>query len=144
MLTQETIDTLIALGVEKQRARSATTEAVVNALMQTDGKLLIQEAKNQVKEMRELVLEAREQYSEISDVTREIAETQKKFGNITDEKAQNALALYAALIAINERIGAKSTDSVTACSYIAYAYLGGQARGNKADFSQKLKDDKDE
>ena len=45
-----------------------------------------------------------------------------------DEKAKNAVAMYGAIIKMNERAGAKGADSVNNAGYVTYAYLGGQAK----------------
>ena len=57
-----------------------------------------------------------------------VTEAQKEHGEITEEKARNLVALYAALINMNEKAGASSDASVQNAGYIAYAYLGGQAK----------------
>ena len=37
-------------------------------------------------------------------------------------------AIYGALLSMNERSGATGPEAVTNASYVAYAYLGGQAK----------------
>jgi 3-phosphoglycerate kinase len=51
-----------------------------------------------------------------------------KNGVITDEKARNVVALYAALLTMGEKAGADAEDAVRNAGYVVYAYLGGQAR----------------
>ena len=64
----------------------------------------------------------------ISDTILAITEAQKEYGIITEDKAKNLIALYGALLSMNERNGANGPEAVTNASYIAYAYLGGQAK----------------
>ena len=49
-------------------------------------------------------------------------------GEITDDRAKNVVALYGALLSMNERAGADAADSVRNAGYVVYAYLGGQAK----------------
>jgi len=49
-------------------------------------------------------------------------------GEITDDRAKNVVALYGALLSMNERAGADTADSVRNAGYVVYAYLGGQAK----------------
>ena len=51
-----------------------------------------------------------------------------EYGSITDEKARNTVALYSALLGMNQRAGADGTEAVQNAGYVMYAYLGGQAR----------------
>ena len=57
-----------------------------------------------------------------------ITEAQREHGAITDEKARNVVALYAALIGMSEKAGADATEAVRNAGYMLYAYLGGQAK----------------
>ena len=66
--------------------------------------------------------------SSISDTLLAITEAQKEHGEVTAEKAKNVVALYGALLAMNEHAGADATDSVRNAGYVVYAYLGGQAK----------------
>lgn len=135
MITEQMKEQLMAAGLSKQQATSATAEAVVNYLMNEDEKVLIQEAKNQVAEMEKLVYALRAEYSQlkqkidsVAGVILDIAKAQEEHGAFTDEKAKNAVALYGAIINMNDRAGARGTDSVNNAGYVTYAYLGGQAR----------------
>lgn len=134
-ISDEMKEKLIAAGLTKHQANSATAGAVVNILMNEDEKMLIQEARIQVNEMSETVASLREDYAELKHRFEElagflldIAKAQEKHGGITDERARNTVALYAALLSMNERAGAKGSDSVNNAGYVTYAYLGGQAR----------------
>ena len=103
--------------------------------MPEDGKVLIQEAKGQVEEMRQILNSMRRDYyelvqkmKEVSDTITAIVEAQEKYGTVGDEKAKNVIALYGALLEMNEKAGALGSDSVRNAGYVLYAYLGGQAK----------------
>ena len=124
----------MAAGLTKQQASSATAETLVRLFMSDDGNILIREARQQVSEMRELVLSLRHDYNSVmekmnavSDTILSITEAQSEYGAITDEKAKNVMALYAALLSMNAKAGADGSDAVRNASYVVYAYLGGQA-----------------
>lgn len=134
-MTEDLKERLLAAGLTKQQASSATAETLVRLFMNDDGKILIHEARQQVSEMRELVLSLRHDYnsvlekmSTVSATILSITEAQSEYGTITDEKAKNVVALYAALLSMNEKAGADGSDAVRNASYVVYAYLGGQAK----------------
>lgn len=135
VMTDDLIKQLIAAGLNKQQASSVTAETLVRLFMKEDGKVLIKEAQRQVAEMQALVNQLKAEYnglkqkiSTVSDTLLAITEAQKEHGEITDEKAKNVVALYGALLAMNEHAGAEANDSVKNAGYILYAYLGGQAK----------------
>lgn len=64
----------------------------------------------------------------VSDTILSITEAQNEYGTITDNKAKTVLALYAALLSMNEKAGAEGAEAVRDASYVVYAYLGGQAK----------------
>ena len=134
-MTDDLKERLMAAGLTKQQASSATAETLVRLFMSDDGKLLIREAQQQVSDMRELVSRLRHDYNVIiekmntvSGTILSIAAAQDEYGAITDEKAKNVVALYAALLSMNQKAGADGTDAVRDASYVVYAYLGGQAK----------------
>lgn len=134
-MTDDLKERLIAAGLTKQQASSATAETLVRLFMSEDGKMLIHEAKQQVSEMRNLVISLHHDYrtilekmNDVSGTILSITEAQNEYGAITDEKAKNVVALYAALLSMNEKAGADGTDAVRNASYVVYAYLGGQAK----------------
>lgn len=148
MLSEDMIKRLIAAGISKQQANSTTADVVANFFMNEDEKTLIREARIQVNEMYNLVADLRVEFSSLKKKIEEtagflldIAEAQEKHGAITDERAKNAVALYATLLSMNERAGAKGSDSVNNAGYVTYAYLGGQAR--RDIHYDKLRDDDD-
>ena len=103
--------------------------------MNDDGKILIQEAQNQVTEMQELVnslrrefLQLKKKIETVAGTLLDIAQAQEEHGTLTDDKARNAVALYGAIINMNEHAGAKGADSVNNAGYVTYAFLGGQAK----------------
>ena len=135
VMTDDLIKQLMAAGLSKQQASSTTAEALVHLFMNEDGKILIKEAQRQVSEMQTLVNELKNEYedllqriSAVSDTLLAITEAQKEHGEITDDRAKNVVALYGALLSMNERAGADATDSVRNAGYVVYAYLGGQAK----------------
>ena len=134
-MTDELIRQLMASGLRKQQASSVTAETLVRLFIKEDGKILIAEAQRQVSEMKSLVNKLHTEYNEltqkissVSDTLLAITEAQKEHGEVTDEKAKNVVALYGALLAMNEHTGADATDSVRNAGYVVYAYLGGQAK----------------
>ena len=134
-MTDDLVKQLMAAGLSKQQASSTTAEALVHLFMNEDGKILIKEAQRQVSEMQTLVNELKDEYedllqkiSAISDTLLAINESQKEHGEITDDRAKNVVALYGALLSMNERAGADAADSVRNAGYVVYAYLGGQAK----------------
>ena len=134
-MTDDLIRRLIAAGLTKQQASSTTAETLVRLFMPEDGKMLIREAKQQVSEMQATVASLQKEYDELSAKIKQLSdnvlaaiEAQKEFGSITDEKARNSIALYCALLGMNQRAGADGTEAVRNAGYVMYAYLGGQAR----------------
>lgn len=134
-MTDDLIRRLMAAGLSKQQASSVTADTLVRLFMQDDGKILIKEAQRQVSEMQELVADLKAEYNElkqkisaVSDSLLAITEAQKDHGSITEDRAKNLVALYGALLAMNEKAGAEPTDAVRNAGYVVYAYLGGQAK----------------
>ena len=134
-MTEDLIRRLIAAGLTKQQASSTTAETLVRLFMPEDGKMLIREAKQQVTEMQATVASLRKEYDDLTAKIKQLSdnvlaaiEAQKEFGSITDEKARNSIALYSALLGMNQRAGADGTEAVRNAGYVMYAYLGGQAR----------------
>ena len=134
-MTEDLIRRLMAAGLTKQQASSVTTDTLVRLFMPDDGKMLIREAQKQVSEMQTIVNGLRKEYNDLkqkidslSDTLLAITEAQREHGSITDEKARNVVALYAALIAMSEKAGADGTEAVRNAGYVLYAYLGGQAK----------------
>ena len=135
VMTDELIKQLMAAGLNKQQVSSVTAETLVRLFMKEDGKVLIKEAQRQVSEMQALVNQLKAEYNglmqkigSVSETLLAISEAQKEHGEITDEKAKNVVALYGALLAMNENAGADANDSVRNAGYVVYAYLGGQAK----------------
>ena len=125
----------MAEGLSKQQASSVTAETLVRLFMKEDGKILIKEAQRQVTEMQALVDGLKAEYDgllqkirDVSETLLSVAEAQKEHGSITDDRAKNVVALYGALLSMNERAGAEPADAVRNAGYVVYAYLGGQAK----------------
>ena len=134
-MTDDLVRQLMAAGLSKQQASSVTAETLVRLFMKEDGKILIKEAQRQVTEMQALVdgLKAEydglmQQFHELSETLLSVTEAQKEHGTITDDRAKNVVALYGALLSMNERAGAEPADAVRNAGYVVYAYLGGQAK----------------
>lgn len=134
-MTDELVRRLMAAGLTKQQANSVTAETLVNLFMNDDGKTLIAEARRQVAEMSKTVRLLTKDYEDLKAKIDSIAgtlitinEAQEQYGSVSDEKAKNIIALYAALLSMNRKTGSSGPDSVINAGYILYAYLGGQAK----------------
>ena len=143
-MTDELIRRLIAAGLNKQQATSVTAETLVKLFMPEDGKLLLEEARRLVAEMQRTVNQLKIEYGElkkkiesVSDTLLAISEAQKEHGEMTEEKAKNLIALYGALLTMNEKCGADGPEAVNNASYVAYAYLGGQAKREQIFVTEK-------
>ena len=134
-MTEDLIKRLMLAGLTKQQATSTTANTLVRLFMPEDGKMLLQEARQQVAEMQALVDRLKDEYTNLqgkldslSSTLLAVSEAQEQHGAVTDEKARNIIALYGALLAMSQKAGADAEDAVRNASYILYAYLGGQAR----------------
>lgn len=134
-MTDDLVRQLMAAGLSKQQASSVTAETLVRLFMKEDGKILIKEAQCQVTEMQALVDGLKAEYDsllqkfcDVSETLLSVTEAQKEHGSITDDRAKNVVALYGALLSMNERAGAEPADAVRNAGYVVYAYLGGQAK----------------
>ena len=125
MIGNELQNLLMSKGLTKQQAQSMTAEVCINALMPDDGKVLLDEARFQVTEMKKLISSLQAEYRKISDALLSVVEAQKDYGVITDERGKNALALYASVMALNEKYRADADKSVKVASYVTWAYLTG-------------------
>ena len=139
MLSNDTKEWLVAQGLTKQQADSITADVTVRAFLadNKDASLVLAEANAQVEMMRKIVNEAqaqlrnlKEELSATTDVILSIREAQEEHGAIADQRAKDALALYAALLNMNKKMGTNGLDAITPAGYMVYAYLGGQARRN--------------
>ncbi len=134
-MTNDMISRLMAAGLTKQQATSVTAEVLVNLFMPDDGKILLREAQGRVKEMETTLASLRKDYYElkkriegVSETLLSITQAQEQYGTVTDLKAQNIIALYGALMTMNEKKGVPAAESAASIGYIMYAYLGGQAK----------------
>ena len=134
-MTDDLIRQLISAGLNKHQATSVTAETLVRLFMKEDGKILIAEAERQVSEMKHIINDLRSDYdslkskiSNLSDILIGVHDAEDKYGKITDERAQMVVALYGALLAMNEKAGADPSEAVRNTSYVVYAFLGGQAK----------------
>ena len=145
-MTDDLIRKLMASGLSKSQATSVTAETLVNLFMPDDGKALIAEAQRQVAEMRDLIMNVQQDYTNlkkdidsISKVLLSVKDAQAEYGSVSDGKAKEIIALYGALLSMNQKAGVDSSESVRNVGYIVYAYLGGQA---KREFSYIAPEDK--
>ena len=135
MISDDMVRQLMSAGLTKQQATSATAETLIDLFMDEGSRVLVMEARQQVAEMKKMLNSLKDEYrdlmkkmEEAAGILAAVSETQKEYGEITDEKAKTVVALYAALLSINDRIGANPTESVRNAGYVLYAFLGGQAR----------------
>lgn len=136
--------------LSKYQVNNATANALVDYFTSHDDKLLKEEALRQAEESRKIVDSMqsdyetiKKQFEEIAFAIKEISETQDEFGALTDERAKNALTLFASLLRIIKKMQVDDADAVGSTSYILYAYLGGQARqqvllADKAETPKRL------
>lgn len=148
MLSEDMIKRLIAAGISKQQANSSTADVVANFFMNEDEKTLIREARIQVSEMYNLLQDLRVEFSSLKKKIEEtagflldIAEAQEEHGAITDERAKNAVALYASILKMNERTKAEGKYSIRAASYAIYAYLNRSDNHNILDVNSRDDDE---
>ena len=133
------IDQLMQRGLTYQQASSKGVGLAAEILKTDEDRLLMKDTRvacaemmQDVKEAKAAALaqaaEAEAKVKEISDVVLRIKEAADENGGLTDERAKNALALYASLI----DVGGKVNEEVAleSAGYIVYAYLGGQAARN--------------
>ena len=118
-MTEDLIKRLMLAGLTKQQATSTTANTLVRLFMPEDGKMLLQEAKQQVAEMQALVDRLKDEYTNLqgkldslSATLIAVSEAQEQHGPVTDEKARNIIALYGALLAMSQKAGADAEDPV--------------------------------
>lgn len=134
-MTDDLMRKLMAAGLSKSQATSVTAETLVKLFMPDDGKALIAEAQRQVAEMHETVRKLQQDYSDlkkdidsISQVLLSVKDAQDVYGSVSEDKAKEIIALYGALLSMNQKAGVSASESVQNAGYIVYAYLGGQAK----------------
>lgn len=126
---------LMSCGLSKTQAESTTTRKLFEIFMNSDAKVLMAESRNVVHTMKECCAQTEADYlklkneiDEAGKAVKAITDAKEQFGEITDDKVKNTLVLYSAVLSMNEKAGAHGVDAITGASYIAYAYLGGQAK----------------
>ncbi len=137
-MTEEFVKELIRHGLSEQQARSKTAEKMADYFTtEAGGAVILDEAGRQVDEMERMCEDMRRKHDSIArqmetvtGTLQAIREVQEEYGDVTEEKAKNAIALYAGLISVARKAGADGADAVENASYILYAYLGGQAARN--------------
>ena len=118
-LLEDLIRRLMFAGLTKQQATSTTANTLVRLFMPENGKMLIQEARQQVAEIKAHVDKLKGEYNELkgrldslSAFQIAVSEAQEQHGPVTDEKARNIIALYGALLAMSQKAGADAEDPV--------------------------------
>lgn len=99
-MTEDLIRRLMFAGLTKQQATSTTANTLVRLFMPEDGKMLLQEARQQVDEMKALVDKLKGEYNELkgrldslSATLIAVSEAQEQHGTVTDEKARNIMCI---------------------------------------------------
>ena len=142
-MTDILIQKLISQGLTKAQATSRTAEVVVDTLIQQDGKILVAEANNQVREMSELVKRLKKEYDALQyaieencKILKSIYEVQNDYGEVGDARAKTVIALYASLLNLNSKYCRDGGQIIENAGYVTYAYLGGQAK-REVSYSEK-------
>ena len=112
-------------------------------------KTLLEEAANQLDNIKRMVHEAKREQMELSATVRTtigqldeasatllaLKEAENEYGKLNDEKARTAAALYCAILNMslnakgeNARGTADVDNCITTAGYVLYAFLGGQAK----------------
>ena len=136
--SQEMINVLMQLGLNKQQISNQTTHKLVDYFVSEEGKeVAMKEALKCVDDMKTKLADLEHTYHEligrVNDTCSTISaikEAQEKHGELEDQKAKDALTLYASLVQINKTVHANNL--VENAGYIVYAYLGGQAKRDVA------------
>lgn len=140
ILTDEMKKELLEAGIHKNAIEhpNRTLQSVLRAHLPEKGELMLREAEAWLSQVEECAQDMREQAActkrkcaEIQadvEMVKAFRESGEKFGTITDERARNALALFAQILSIAKGAGADAEDAVTNAGYAVYAYLGGQAK----------------
>ncbi len=142
-MTQELTEKLIAAGLTKLQASSVAAKTTAAVLLEQDGGELLAEANRQIAAAKKIVFDMQLKQHEIDAKLKEVSDTltavvkaEKEYGGFTDERARNAIALYAAILWMQPKTDWKKdmSDQIVAnAGYVVYAYLGGQAKREYAD-----------
>lgn len=130
------VSELMKRGLNKSQANAKSITTIAELLASDNGKaadryvsdrcnFMIARAESELKKMRETHAKLSDEVESISKTILAIEKSQKEWGEISDQKAKNAISLYAALLAISKEYG--GTD-IEGAGYMVYAFLGGQAR----------------
>jgi len=129
-MTEEMMKKLMAAGLNKAQASSQTAETLVNLFMDKDAKILIEEARAQVNQMKAEVFALKSMGNSMvstienaAGTIKAIAEAQNEYGTVCDERAKNAVSLYGTIVHIGKQAGANPSNAVLQAGYIVYAYL---------------------
>ena len=127
-LTPEIKTELRKIGLSEQQVNSETAKLLICNFIPEKEQELIMEAARQVKRSRRIVQEAEERSRQLNSDILEIKKAEEEYGKINDERARNALALFAAIINISKKRDADIDEVIQSAGYIVYAYLGGQGK----------------
>lgn len=135
-LSEETKQLLIASGLSRQQAESKTAEICAEIFMADDDKAMIAEAREQLRMINSQVQEVASEYHRVKEEIKAVGNAveaiiaaENEYGKVEDSKAKDAIAVYAALLKMNDAIDDASGDQkIRGASYVVYALLGGEAR----------------
>lgn len=117
-------------GLSKQQTDSATFRETVDWFLSQSGeKELKVEMQRQVQESREQVRKMGKLYDDTLKKVQPLLDVSESSEGLSDERAKNAIALYAGLLNIIDKRFYNKVDAdktVNSLSYILWAYLGGQ------------------
>lgn len=130
------VSELMKRGLNKSQANAKSIATIAELLSSDNSKaaerlisdkcdFMIARAESELKKMRELHSKLSGEIESISSTILAIEKSQKEWGEISDQKAKDALSLYAALLAISKEYGGADIEGA---GYMIYAFLGGQAR----------------
>ncbi len=118
------------VGLSKQQTESATFKKTIDWLLSQSGENdLKKEIERQVCEAREQVLKMGRLYDDTLKKVQPLLDVHENSEGLSDERAKNAIALYAGLLNIIDKRFHNKVDAdktVNSLSYILWAYLGGQ------------------
>ena len=130
------VSELMKRGLNKSQANGKSIATIAELLASDNSKaadryvsdrcnFMISRAESELKKMRETHSKLASEVESISKTILAIEKSQKEWGEISDQKAKDAISLYAALLAVSKEYG--GTD-IGGAGYMVWAFLGGQAR----------------
>ena len=145
-LSPELIKKLIDAGLTTPQATSKAAKVTVHTIMEMCAKDSAALAEEAVRTVRDAAIavdhlkndydEAKRSFDDRLSAFDEVVKTFQEFAEPKDQKAKDAISLYATMLSLGKRYGAQPETIVNNAGYVLYAYLGGQARREitQADF----------